>query len=219
MPIPSTLPPLLAQAVPSLPAPPAVQHYLLENPWPTAIVLAVCGLVVAAILNRQGQSRRAVLTAVGLFLAAGAVVATSSLVTTTREALIHRTRLLIDAAARADTESLRDMLASDADLRAAFLTGDWGRDRLLDGVQRYLGQQYPIQSHREDSARAIIDGPNAARTQIHVVVRAKEATMYDVPVGSWWRIEWRKDADGVWRVRGLECLQLSAIAPGTKISP
>ncbi len=220
--IPPALPapaPLLAQSIPTLPSPPTIEHYLFENPWPAVIVLTLGALVVATALNRQGRSRQARLAAVGLLAGAIAVGVTASLVTTTREVLIQHSKSLVNATAAADLASLRDMLASDAELRAAFLTQTWTRDRLLDGVEQYLGQRYPIQSHGEDSIRATIDGPNAARTQMHVVVRSTDATAYDVPIGSWWRIEWRKSDDGTWRVRGLECLHLSAVATGTKISP
>lgn len=210
---------LLAQSIPSLPAPPALGHYLFENPWPAVIALAFGALAAGAVVNRRAGARRAWPVAGGLLLLALAAGVTARLVTTTREALIRRSQALVDAAARADTAALSGMLADDAELRAAFLTSPWARGRLLDGVRQYLGQRYPIQSHREDSASAAIDGPNAARTQLRVVVRARDATMYDVPVASWWRLEWRRDADGQWRIRGLECLWLSAVPAGTKIAP
>lgn len=208
-----------AQRVPSLPAPPALEHYLLENPWPLVIVLVVAALVAAALLNRRARGRQALLAAGGLLIVAGAVIAAAALVTTTRETLIQRTRELVDATAKADIAALQDMLASDVELRTFFFDRGRPRGELLDDVRRYMGQEYPVQSHREDSAQATIDGRNAARTQVHVVVRAREVTMYDVPVGSWWRIEWRKDDDGQWRVRGLECLQLDVVKQGTRISP
>jgi hypothetical protein len=206
-------------AVASLPSPPVLEHYVLENSWPLAAVLVIAALVAAWMLNRQSRARQAVMAGGGLLLVAAGVLIAGQMVTTTRESLIARTRTLVAATAAADTASLRDMLAGDIQLRAYFFNEPMKKDVVLDRVERYMGHEYPVQSHKIDSPQATIDGPNAARTQVHVVVTNPSATMYNVPVGSWWRVDWRMDKDGVWRVTQLECLQLDVVRAGEKVSP
>jgi hypothetical protein len=205
--------------VSTLPAPPPLEHYLFESPWLPAVVLVFAAIVATWALNRRARAKQGALVGVGLLVLAGAVVLTAQMVTTTRESLIARTRELVAYTAKADTTALSDLLGGDVLLRAYFFQEPMPKDVLLGRVERYMGREYPVESHKVDSASAVIDGRNAARTQVHVVVHNPSATMYNVPVGSWWRIEWRLDKDGEWRVTGLECLQLDVVAAGQTVSP
>lgn len=200
--------PMLAQVtVPMLPDPPMLEHMVFESPWMAVAGLVVLGLLSAWLLSRQGR-RRAALVAGIIGPALGAALAvTASVVTTTRERLIADTHDLVAATAAADVTRLESFLAPDLTLRVFWVNRGHPRAEVLDLVRQYPGGQTPVKSWRINQSSASIDGPNAARTQVHVTTRSPSATLYDIPMGSWWRIEWRKDPDQTWSVRGIECLQ------------
>ena len=47
---------------------------------------------------------------------------------------------------------------------------------------------------------AVLDGPRVGRTQVRTSVVSAEL---GVPIGSWWRVDWRHDEPGGWRVVGV----------------
>lgn len=205
--------------VPTLPRPPLLAHYVLEQPWPLVATLVVGGCLAAWLLNQRARARLGLAVGAGLVLLGAAVAIVGSAVTTTRETLIARTVDLIAATARADTAALNSILARDVSLRFYTTSRRYSRDELLGLVRRYPGEQYPVESHRQESLSASVDGPNAARTQVRAITHSTSATIYNVPVGSWWRVEWRREADGEWRVSGLECLQIDGLPAGSNVSP
>lgn len=199
---------LLAQTpVPQLPIAPLLERTLFESPWLAAAGLLIVGLVAAWLLAQQGRRRPALIAAILGPVLAALVVLTATLVTTTRERLISDTRELIAATAAADITRLESMLAPDVALRVFWVNRAHPRAELLDLVRQYPGGQTPVKSWTINQSAASIDGPNAARTQVHITTRSPSATLYDIPMGSWWRIEWRQSPDQTWSVRGIECLQ------------
>lgn len=206
-------------SVPALPAPPLLERLLFENPWPAIGALLAAALVAAWLLNKQSRAREGLLAAGGLAVLALAVYIASAVVTTQREVLAARTRELINLTAAADTTGLEPLMARDVTFRAFLTQQSYQRDAILDLVRRYPGQMYPVKSHRIDRVQATIDGPNAARTQTHVTTESPEATLYNLPTGSWWRLNWRKDPDGQWRLTGIELLQVDGVSPDTRYNP
>lgn len=206
-----------AAPVSMLPAAPFFERWLLESPWLLMGVLVVLGVLGFLALSRQGRSRPAAGALIlGLVLAAMAF-SISALVTTPRETLQGLTRDTIAAAATADTRRLGDLLEPQARaiLPSPLPSVGGGRDALLDAVRQYPGGEYPIREHSVSAVQAVIDGPNTARTQVRVWARLnKEQAFYDAPIGSWWRLSWRRDPGsgpgqwGPWRITTIEMLQL-----------
>jgi hypothetical protein len=65
-----------------------------------------------------------------------------------------------------------------------------------------------------------VDGPNTARTQVHVRVVSPESTLYAAPIGSWWMVTWRKEgSSGEWKVRELQMQQLDSVSDVSQIRP
>lgn len=208
-----------SDAPPALPRPPLVEHLLLEQPWAAALALGLGGLLAAWILNQRARARAGLALGAAMLLAGATIAVIGALVTTTREALIARTRELIALTARADTRALDGLLAGDVTFRLFTTDRRYIREELLGLVRRYPGELYPVESYREEQAAASLDGPNAARTQVRVVTRSAAATLYDLPVGSWWRIAWRREPDGAWRVTQIECLRIDGVPEGTRHAP
>lgn len=204
---------------PPLPSPPPLVHYTVENPWVLAGLLGLVSVVCLYLLltARAGKHARAVaVAAAASVFTAVAVILAAQIVTTQREALIQQTRQLIAATAAADTAELGPMLGSSLALRVLGTSVALSREQTLDLVRRYPGQQTRVDSHTITESQATLDGPNVARTQVHVRVRSNDATLYDVPVGTWWMIEWRRGEDG-WKVTGLRCLHIDGMSPETNI--
>lgn len=198
-----------AAAVSTLPPPPLLDRLLFEQPLPTAGGLLLAGVVAFLVINRTGEGRRALIAGGIAVLLAGGVLLVGVLVTTTRERLQARTVELIDAAATADIPRLEPLLSPDVRL------GLWerdlaaGRGRVLDSVKDYVGTRYKVKEHSVAWTSATVDGPNVARSMVRVRVRT-EATMYDFPTGSTWRIDWRLEG-GEWRASGIRCLQIDGV--------
>jgi hypothetical protein len=212
-------------APPPLPPAPLWERLILENPWPTAGVLAILAVATLVVMSRTNAdgNRRALglplrtIVALAMALAGSIVMVLGMTITTDREALRAGTARLVELTAGAQTDALDPMLAPDVRLRlpagmpGAGLSGaSIPKDTLLMMVEQYFGQsgRYPLREHRVQEVQAAIDGPRIARTQVRVRV-TPEATA--LPYTSWWRIDWRREgeaASGPWRVIAIEPLVL-----------
>lgn len=193
-------------------------RYLFDNPWPLAGLLVAVAVGLVWWFNRQGKAKEGVRWAALCGALAAAAVLTGRLVTTQREVLMAQTRQLISVTAKADLVVLEPLLAREIVLTLPGNSAAFSRGQILDLVRKYPGGQYPVESVSIDSVQAVLDGPSIANAQVHVRTSAPEATLYDFPVGSWWKIGWRRDGDR-WVVSSLQCLQIDGVSPGTSVSP
>ncbi|MFN0132083.1 MAG: hypothetical protein ACKVW3_06075 [Phycisphaerales bacterium] len=194
-----------------LPSAPAFERFVLIQPWPLVGVLALAGLAVAFAV----RSRWRVALAGLLGALAGMVLAAGMMVTTDREKIAAATRALVDATARADIGALAPMLAADVRFVSELaLPGVPGvgigldRDQLLKQVADKLGREWTLKEHSVLEVQSTLDGPSAGRTQVRVRV-VPEATGF--PNASWWRIDWRREGDGTWRVIGIRPLHVPMV--------
>lgn len=194
------------------------EHYLVENPWPLAGLLVVTAVGLIWWFNQQGKAKDGVRWATLCIVVAAAALLAANLVTTTRETVIAQTRQLIAVTAKADVASIEPLLGREIILSLPGNSAQFSRGQILDLVRKYPGGQYPVESVSVDSVQAVLDGGSVANVQAHVRTRVPEATMYDFPVGSWWKIGWRRDGDR-WVVSSLQCLQIDGVGPGTSVSP
>lgn len=195
-------------SVPRLPPPPLPARWLLENPLPLVAFLIGAAVLAWFILQRLGRPRPAMFAALTSLAGAIAVYTLASLVQTPREALIVKTRTLVDRTIQVDVPAVALMLDD------SFTVRPWGIDRkaTLGRISSDLGGEYRIKDYHINQAFAAIDGPGIARTQVHI--RATPADqMYNAPIGSWWVLHWQKDSrDGAWRIVELECQQIDGFS-------
>lgn len=206
------LPASIGGNVPPLPKPPALEALLLESP--TLLIVALAAVALAAFFGfrAQGQASRGMLIAGIAILLAGALFLLSRFVTTPRETMATQTRELVRAVAEVDTSALRELIAPDARLiagRFRVVAGMDGasREQIIAGVQDTIGRQHRIDDWAVLKLQATQDGPAVGRTQTQVRVNAP-------PTGlnfSWWKIDWRLQEDGQWRVVGIEPLFISGV--------
>lgn len=202
------LPASIGGRVAPLPAAPALEVALFESPLAVVFALVVLSLAAFFVLRSRGGAAF-VGAGVGLALAAGVFVV-SVIVTTPRERMSSGTRELVRAAVEVDAGALRELLAPDARLvsgkfRSVAGMDSVGREQIISGVEDVVGQRYGVEKWAVLKVQATRDGPNVGRTQVQVRVEAGGMSF------SWWKIDWRLEDDGVWRVVGIEPLFISGV--------
>lgn len=199
-----------AETVPRLGDPPALAHYILENPWPLAIGLAICGLVALVVLQRRGQPREGKLVCLVAIALAAIVAGLGLAITTQRETLRARTRELVDLTATVKTTELREMLTEQVRVGVfSSFVGVRGREELLTEVRKKLDGEIRLESHEIGPVQAVVDGPNMARTQVRVWVKPqKDQQLYGIATGAWFRIDWTRSSDGPWKVVAITIMQV-----------
>lgn len=204
------LPASIGGNVPPLPKPPALESLLLESP--TLLIVALAAVALAAFFGfrAQGQSSRGSLIAGIALVLAGALFLLSRMVTTPREKMATQTRELVRAAAEVDIPALNELMVPDARLitgRFRVIAGMDGasREQIIAGVEERIGGRYRVDEWAVLKLQATQDGPAVGRTQTQVRVNAGGLNF------SWWKIDWRLQEDGQWRVVGIEPLFISGV--------
>lgn len=204
---------LQAPTVEALPAAPAFERFLFEQPWPVSILLALLAILAWLAFRARGQRRRGSAVAAVLAALVLGVHALASSVTTDREAIVGRTVELIEATAAADVAALGGILASETTLRSEgairrVLPTIRGTGEILGQVERSLGNQFRVTSVSMPDRQATLDGPNAGRSQVRVAVEAEAFSRTHV---SWWRLHWERGPDGAWRCFEIEPLWIQLV--------
>lgn len=191
-----------------LPDAPAIERFVLANPWPAVVVCLALGAVVGATLHSRGKSLAAGLSVAAGVLLAAAAFGLERFVQTDREALRADTRLFVDAAAAGDSARAAAYLARVVQVDSPVIRGD--RDGLLVAIDT-LPARY-VRTHRVTDVQAALDGPGSARTQFRVWAEGGEGAGESV-----WLLDWRRELAGTgsadhgpWRIAGVEML----FAPG-----
>ncbi|MFW6060732.1 MAG: hypothetical protein ACODAQ_11165, partial [Phycisphaeraceae bacterium] len=192
--------------------PPLVQHLLLEQPWPTAIVLLALavGLTVAGRRRRRRGLRMGAWVAA---VAAGAVVGLAWQVQTPREQIMAATRQLVAAtAAPLDLAGLDNRLAPGMVVTGPDGTA-WIRRDQIDRRLTQLDQRHAIVSHDIHRLEADAARPNRGRTALELRTHLGQSNGYG-PIRSTWQLHWRRDdAQSAWQVHEIQCVSINRRTP------
>lgn len=191
---------LTGRGVAPLPKPPALERYLFEQPLPTMVVLSAGAVVAIVVFHRRAQLRRGLLIAGACLALAAGAYALAQAVVTEREILQRESVELVRHVTRADLPRLERVLHPDVTLVAN--TRAWGeldRRGILGRVNGLLKTADLRAGVLEN--QAVLDGPNVGRTQLRV--RVQDPNYIDL---AWWRIDWRREPNGYWRVVRIERL-------------
>lgn len=199
-----------AVEVPPLPGPPFIESLLFERPWIGIVALLLGAVVALFVLNARGKAKQGAAAAGAMLLAAAGLWGLAAAVQTDRERLIENTRELVDATALADIESLDRLLAPNARGFHRGAPRGMDRDAVLAWVADQLGESgdYRLKDHGVIETQATLDGDRVGRTQVRVGV---VPAAWEVPIDSWWRVDWNRDDAGVWRVTGIRPLVIKGI--------
>lgn len=188
-----------------LPASPAFDRWVLEQPLPVAAVCGVLGIAVGLMLARRGEHRRGMVAGIVLVLAGAAVLAAGALVETTRERLSATTAELVRCAFAADAERAETLIADSLVVASA---GDafesLSKDDLVGAIRGFEAFGTEEWSHRPRGAS--IDGEGIGRTQS--TIRVKAVYLGNQTMPSTWEFTWKRQPDGRWLLTRLECVSM-----------
>jgi hypothetical protein len=206
------------------PAPDLLPYLFFENPWPIASVAGVIGLVllIAAVRQRSRLMGFVGLDVIGL---AVVVVVLASMVDSTREKLIERTKALAHAAApQLDTEALDELFAPSV----AFYVGP--ADRIHENVREVLEladrahRRYTFKSMTVQSVDARRTAEQTAESFLSVsttLAGQDDSVMAMFGEGAFqtgWLFHW-KQHDGRWKVHRITWMQFRGQEPAASLLP
>lgn len=188
-----------------LPPAPAVERWVLEQPWPLAVALGALGVGIFMAMNRRGETRRG-LAFGGAFAALGvAAVMLGTLFETTREHVAQLTDRLIDSVFAQDAEWAGHHLADGLVVASAGEIYDgFGKPELLATIRGFAA--FRTEQWSRKLRGAALDGEGVARTRATIKVKARFTGSIELP--STWEFTWRRTGDERWVLVRLECLSI-----------
>jgi ketosteroid isomerase-like protein len=184
---------------------------LLDNPWPVGFALAVAGAIM--VLHHVRLRQRAGVAGGALLLAAAVgVFILSATVTTPRQRIMQKTQALLDATAPLDSAALRSLLEP-----TVMLIGPDGKvwlegRRLLDEMDGAISR-VQIREHAVRDLVAQAEDHGTGFSFIDLRTTLESGGMGGQPIRSKWRLTWRRDAEGRWRVTEIQWQELHGTAP------
>lgn len=187
-------------------------RFLFENPWPLIGALVLAGAIGFTLLNRKGQITPALASIAAALALSACVWFAARVVTTDRERVRDLTVALVDATAKVDESTLGSMLADDLTLylKVGAITSDSSMDRAatLRQVRRSLGGPYKLKDWHVTSNDITLSGTQAS-SRLSVSVTTE---IYAIPHRSTWRVDWRREPGGGWRVFAIELLEMPGLS-------
>lgn len=191
--------------LPEIEAASGIEHALFVDPLLLMIGIGLISLLVCIALRTSGKPRSGLgVLGIGIVLV-GACYLTSTLVTTEREVLDTRARLLVDAVAAGDEDAMESLM--DEDLRVSSKFGSANNRELA--IRLALSQvARSVQSHSVNEVRADLPGPRVGRTMIKVKVEGPTGSL-----SSWWMVHWERFSpdSGDWRTNFIEPVWIQGI--------
>lgn len=202
---------LLAAAPPSLPQPPALEHWLFERPLVVGPAAIAIGFAFFLVLNRRNQAKQGILVGGGLAVLGAALLLVGTLVETTRERLIRESRALVDAVVAGEQGRVDALLSQELILSAGGPGGVPIRSKALAmrAVEEFQSR-VRVTEHGFGAAQAMVTSAgDSASSQF----RVRAVTNFG-PGVAWVRLSWRKEPDGQWRIHLIELLRINGREPG-----
>jgi len=199
--------------VENLPAAPLPIDWLLERPLPLFILILSVGAVATMIFASRADGRRALRAVLLTLVAATGLYALSRFVVTEREVVMNRTRSLINAVAVADPRTVNELLSEHVLLTTGGQGVNRTRDWLLEVTAGLTGE---IESHSITPRGVALDDPMKGSARSRISVSTTFSSSARVPpgtIGSSWELTWKREADGQWRITGIDCLSLMGGKP------
>jgi hypothetical protein len=194
----------------TLESPPMIEHLLLEQPWPLAVVFGIIGIGLFVIASRNAKPKLRY-AGLGSFILATGVIALASFVTTDREEVTELTRQLVHMTAPFRGAPLRAQFDD-----AAVFNGAEG-DRWFQAAPGLIAlelaiKKYGISEHSIRDIACETDSPGRASCWVRV-----HTNVGGQGVNTDWLFTWRKQKDGQWRVMVIQGLKINGQTMGRGI--
>ncbi len=189
--------------------PPTLAYLFLERPLSLSLALLGVAVVLAILARRRNRPRLLIGAGAALILAAG-VWALAAAVTTDRERVMQRTEALLQATAPLDTAALGDLLDPAATLRGPDGSVWLERESLLAALALSL-ERWQVETQDVRNLQAGVGDRNDAASRVEARTSFREGS--GLPVRTTWQLQWRRDADGRWRVIDVQWLEFQGRTP------
>ncbi|MDP1660614.1 MAG: hypothetical protein Q8L55_01755 [Phycisphaerales bacterium] len=198
-----------------LPSPPFLERWFLQDPVPTAIFFVVVAVLGWWWLQRSGKARAAWITAAAAALAAGGTLLLAGAVVTQREALAARCTDLVNLTLAAQADAVDPFLRPDVSVTILSSRSQRTKADILKYIKGDQLAKYDAKDAALRWVTATLDGPNVARTQCRVQVRAPWSDGWLPTV---WMINWTRESENApWQVLLIEAQQIG-LMPQQSIS-
>ncbi|MEM8782950.1 MAG: hypothetical protein AAGE65_08855 [Planctomycetota bacterium] len=192
-------------------------HFVLESPWPLAVVLGIAAAAVQVVVLRGGKKKQLAVPPV-LLLAAIGVLAAGYAVETANEAVDRHTRALVAATAPLDRSVIDASLADDVRLLdptgAVWMSGRSLRDRLASiAGARELDQRVVSVDVQPPASGGV-----SARMERVAVLELRTRDASGVPILSSWALHWRENGEA-WELFDVQWLSLGGQTPDRSLIP
>lgn len=178
-------------------------RYVLENPWPLALVLLIIALAVGYSALVQGHLKR-LPGALILMAASIGITLAGLLVHTSGEQAKRITRLFVDAVAASDTTLTLGLLAPDATLSFDSPRNPGYDLTFIKSRLSRLNNDYTIDSNRITHLEGYVE---TSEQGVAFLTCWTEAGFG--PVRSQWVIRVSQQTDGSWLISRLTCLRIN----------
>lgn len=183
-------------------------RYVLENPWPAAIVLLAAAGIVGWMGFREGLVNRQ-RAAFVLALAAIAVAAIGTLITTSGERAKHLTRELVERTVSRDIVAAAALLSDDAVIAfGSPQNPGYGVEYINELLDRSLN--HDIESNSITTLRGATESNDAGIAQLAC---ATTVGGFPYPNVSQWLIRVTRQSDGAWKVSHITCVSVNNQTP------
>jgi hypothetical protein len=201
--------------VPDPPPVSLVTRYVLENPYPVAVLLVcLAGGLLWRLSTSQGASsavqRRYLFAGLLAAAAAVAVFVTGTLIVTSGEQARALTRRLVEAAAVGDVAGCFAEISLDARLTFGAATNPAHSRAAIDQRVSRLDGRYRL----EDNDITMLDAYSrgADRAVVHLACRTTPAAGYG-PVFTQWVLECERQPDGAFQVTHIRWVTINGRSP------
>lgn len=190
--------------------------FVLEQPWPLAVLLVVFAAIAWLVIVRHRLSRGWRLLPPGLVGGAMVAVLLGAWVQTHSEAALQETRSLVAATAPLDAAQVEQALAEDVRLLGpaggVWLEGPALRRRLVSLAEsRALDQRVvSVEVLRREGQ------PDVERTVL-LELRTRDEAL-GAPLRSTWVLTWQLDAER-WRLLDVKWVSFNGQSPGRSLVP
>ncbi|MCI0631844.1 MAG: nuclear transport factor 2 family protein [Phycisphaerales bacterium] len=195
-----------------MPEPPDVSlvtRYVLENPWPLAIVMLALAAWLAWSGMREGLNSR--MKSAAAFAVIGcSVLAAGSLIVTSSEHAERVTQALVDATVNGQTDVATNLFAEDAVFSVGSPTNPgFGREFIVNLLER-IGRDYAIESNSITHLHGYSETRD--RATVHLACWTELQIAYG-PGASQWVVRVERQRDGSWKISHLTCVSVNNQAP------
>lgn len=199
-----------------MPDPPSVNlfsRYVLENPWPAAVILLAIAAGLAWHGAREGLWKRVQLSGL-LVLGAIGVFSAASLIDTPGEEAERVVEQFVAAAVANDLTGADRLLAADATL-AIGSPRNPGVD--INAIRSNLTRlrNYQITANRITSLRGYSVGSD--RAVVHLGCLTDGGSGFTGRVPSAWVLDVRAEPDGSWLIERITCISIAGRTPSLNL--